>query len=198
MPADAFCRQIDSAGKSKPLTRQRFLIPCTGAYLAYLPQLELHSDRFVGTFTPFRIKSTPFRNGHLDSLFFFFLFYCIFPKNARTISEYTAKFSASCNRKPYRCQFIEVCIRFRSQFFKLCQRPCAAGKPVCEEFREVFEAVALGVLLHRRGCGFECISPCAPAGIPLCNRGSVRTRAGLRWPRKRKSVFLCIPQRRYS
>ena len=45
--------------------------------------------------------------------------------------------------------------RLRSQFFKLCQRPCAAGKPVCEEFREVFEAVALGVLLHRRGCGFE-------------------------------------------
>lgn len=74
MPADAFCRQIDFAGKSKPLTRQRFLIPCTGAYLAYLPQLELHSDRFVGTFTPFRIKSTPFRNGHLDSLFFFFYF----------------------------------------------------------------------------------------------------------------------------
>ena len=74
MPADAFCRQIDFAGKSKPLTRQRFLIPCTGAYLAYLPQSELHSDRFVGTFTPFRIKSTPFRNGHLNSLFFFFYF----------------------------------------------------------------------------------------------------------------------------
>ena len=74
MPADAFCRQIDFAGKSKPLTRQRFLIPCAGAYLAYLPQLELHSDRFVGTFTPFRIKSTPFRNGHLNSLFFFFYF----------------------------------------------------------------------------------------------------------------------------
>mgnify|MGYP006910877479 FL=1 len=74
MPADAFCRQIDFAGKSKPLTRQRFLIPCTGAYLAYLPQSELHSDRFVGTFTPFRIKATPFRNGHLNSLFFFFYF----------------------------------------------------------------------------------------------------------------------------
>ena len=102
MPADAFCRQIDFAGKSKPLTRQRFLIPCTGAYLAYLPQSELHSDRFVGTFTPFRIKSIPFRNGHLNSLFFFLLFYCIFPENARAISEYITKSSITHARSPCR------------------------------------------------------------------------------------------------
>ena len=84
MPADAFCRQIDSAGKSKPLTRQRFLIPCTGAYLAYLPQLELHSDRFAGTFTPFRIESVPFRNEHLNSLFLSFIL-AHFSENARII-----------------------------------------------------------------------------------------------------------------
>ena len=41
--------------------------------MTYLPQLELHSDRFAGTFTPFRIKPIPFRNEYLNSLFVFLI-----------------------------------------------------------------------------------------------------------------------------
>ena len=65
-------------------------VPCSGAYLTDLPQLELHSDRFAGTFTPFRIKSTPFRNGRLNSLFVSFIL-THFPRKC------TNNFTAYCS-----------------------------------------------------------------------------------------------------
>jgi len=52
--------------------------------------LELHSDRFAGTFTPFRIESVPFRNEHLNSLFLSFIL-AHFSENARIILNANCK-----------------------------------------------------------------------------------------------------------
>ena len=58
-------QELFSCRKKLTVDEAALLVPCAGACLTHLPRSELHSDRFAGTFTPFRFKPAPFRNGHL-------------------------------------------------------------------------------------------------------------------------------------